>query len=906
VTTASPHFFISYTGADVAWAEWVAQTLEDAGYQTVLQAWDFRPGDNFIQRMDQALAEADRVVAVLSPAYFVSEYSRDEWTAALIRAHGEDDRLLPVRIEAVELPPLLANRVYLDLVGLEEQAAAERLLAGVQPGRAKPEGRRRFPGGQARPGGVSFPGRRPAIFGVPARKPHFLGRGELLKAVRGTLQARPAEAAVQASVVHGLGGAGKTQLAIEYAHRYAADYDLIWWVPAEQPLAIPGRLATLALRLGLPKLRDQEAQLSLLWDELGRRERWLLIYDNAEHPRDLASYRPPAGGGHLLVTSRNPAWDAMATPLQVEMLPRVEAVAFLRARTRGDGPAAGELAQALGDLPLALEQAAAYLEQTRMSLRDYLGLLQEQAEELLGLGELTDHPDTVAKTWTLSLARVRSEAPAAEDLLALCAFLAPDDIPRGLPTEHNHQLPASLQQAASGRLAYNQLLVALGRYSLVAVSEDSLTLHRLVHAWLRARLDQSSQRYWAGAAVRLVWSAFPPDISDVLAWPTCARLLPHALAVTDHAGRLGADPEATASLLNQVGTYLWWRAEHEQARQFFQHAQAIFKEHLGPDDPNVGRSLNNLGNILRALGDLPAAMNALQRAQAILKAGLGPDHPDVGRNLNNLGLALTTLGQLPAAFDALQHGHATLEARLGPDHPDAASNLDNLGIVLRRRDQLPTARDVHQRALAIREARLGPDHPDVARSLDNLGLVLRRLGNLDAAGDAHQHALTIREAQLGADHPHVAHALSSLGNVAYERGDLPAARTSYEHALRILEARLGPDHPDLATNLANLGNVLWSLGDLAAARAAFERARAIFKAHLGPDHPDVAQTQESLQIVLSEPAQAPPIRHSYQRLLPVFEPRLGSGTQLATPTPGSPLRSPPTLGQAPEPSTSDN
>jgi hypothetical protein len=206
---AAPHFFISYTGADVAWAEWVAQTLEDAGYQTVLQAWDFRPGDNFIQRMDQALAEADRVVAVLSPAYFASEYTRDEWTAALIRARGEDDRLLPVRIEAVELPPLLANRVYLDLVDLEEQAAAERLLAGVQPGRAKPEGRRRFPGGQARPGGVSFPGRRPAIFGVPARKPHFMGRGELLKAVRGTLQARPAEAAVQASVVHGLGGSAR-------------------------------------------------------------------------------------------------------------------------------------------------------------------------------------------------------------------------------------------------------------------------------------------------------------------------------------------------------------------------------------------------------------------------------------------------------------------------------------------------------------------------------------------------------------------------------------------------------------------------------------------------------------------------------------------------------------------------
>jgi hypothetical protein len=154
-------FFISYTGTDVAWAEWVAQTLEDAGYTTVLQTWELRPGQSFIPQMNQALAEADRVLAVLSPAYFASEYTRDEWTAALVSARGERDRLLPVRVEAVELPPLLATRVYVDLVGLDEPAAAERLLAGVRPGRAKPTDRRQFPGGHARARGVSFPGHHP-------------------------------------------------------------------------------------------------------------------------------------------------------------------------------------------------------------------------------------------------------------------------------------------------------------------------------------------------------------------------------------------------------------------------------------------------------------------------------------------------------------------------------------------------------------------------------------------------------------------------------------------------------------------------------------------------------------------------------------------------------------------------
>jgi len=210
----------------------------------------------------------------------------------------------------------------------------------------------------------------------------------------------------------------------------------------------------------------------------------------------------------------------MATPLQVDILPRAEAVAFLRTRIGRDDPTAGALAAALGDLPLALEQTAAYLEQHPTSLGDYLGLFRERAGELLGLGELADHPDTVATTWALSLARVRVEAPAAEDLLAVCAFLASDDIPRALPAEHAPVLPEPLQQAAADRLAYDQLLGALGRYSLVTVTEDTLTVHRLVQAVVRGRLDQQHRQQWAGVAVRLVGAAFPADSNDVRAWPT--------------------------------------------------------------------------------------------------------------------------------------------------------------------------------------------------------------------------------------------------------------------------------------------------------------------------------------------------------------------------------------------------
>jgi tetratricopeptide (TPR) repeat protein len=259
----------------------------------------------------------------------------------------------------------------------------------------------------------------------------------------------------------------------------------------------------------------------------------------------------------------------------------------------------------------------------------------------------------VATTWSLSLARARAEAPAAEDLLTLCAFLAPDDIPRGLPADHAQLLPETLQQAAADRLAYDRVLGALGRYSLVTATQDSLAMHRLVQAWVRARLDQQAQQHWAAVAVRLVWAAFPADSDDPATFPTSDRL-PHALAATDHASSLATDPEATAGLLTQVGAYLWRRVESGQARLLFERALAIFEAWLGSDHPDVARSLNNLGAVLGGLGELPAARNVHNLAQTIFETRLGPDHPDTARNLDNLGLVLRRLGELDAARDAHQ------------------------------------------------------------------------------------------------------------------------------------------------------------------------------------------------------------------------------------------------------------
>jgi tetratricopeptide (TPR) repeat protein len=816
-------FFVSYTGADQVWAEWIADQLETAGQPVVLQAWDFRPGENFVLRMNQALEQAERVLAVLSPAYFGSAYAIDEWTAALVRDQAGRDRLLPVRIQPCELPPLIANRIYVDLVGLDEEAAAARLLAGVERGRAKPPGRRPFPGQGSR-----FPGRRPEIFNAPPRNPNFTGRGDLLKSLRQTLRARRAGAVVQASTAYGLGGVGKTQLATEYAHRFAADYDLIWWLTAEQPVAIPGRLAALARRLGLPEPADQAEQLALLFEELGQRDRWLLVFDNATSPHDLNPYRPPAGGGHLLITSRNPAWTAMATPLPVEVLPRADAVAFLHARAhRPDDPAADAVAAALGDLPLALEQAGAYVEQTHSTLGGYLELFTERAGALLGLGCPVDYQHTVATTWTVALDQVRAKAPAAEDLLNLCAFLASDDLRRPLLREHADQLPDRLQQTAGDRFAFDQTVGALGGYSLVTVSEHSLAVHRLVQTVVRQGLDEQAARGWAGAAVRLVLAAWPDGSWLPAAWPRCGQLLPHTLAAAEHAQQLAVAPEQTGALLNNVGVYLAGRVEQAAARASFERALAIEEAAYGSDHPEVARTLGNLGNALRGLGELPEAHTHFQRALTIYEAAYGPDHPEVARTRGNLGLVVYDLGELPEARAQLERALAIFETAYAPHDPHVAATLNNLGVVLRRLGELPEARARLERALAIFAVGYGPDHPEVARTLDNLGVVLRRLGELPQARVHHEQSLELFEAAYPRDHPEVARTLGNLGPVLAELGELAEARARLERALAIFETAYGPDHPQVANTLHSLGVVLRQLGKLPEAEAYEQRAHAI-------------------------------------------------------------------------------
>jgi tetratricopeptide (TPR) repeat protein len=507
------------------------------------------------------------------------------------------------------------------------------------------------------------------------------------------------------------------------------------------PTSATAALATLASRLRVMQVADQQEMVAELFDMLRQWDRWLLIYDNAERPDRLAGLLPPGGGGHVLVTSRWSAWGSRATPLPVNVLTRDESVTFLsKCTSLDDQTALDELAELLGDLPLALEEAAACLEETGVGLDEYLGLVRDRARKLFGLGQppADEHGDQrrVATVWSLSLDRVHQEAPAAEALLNLCAFLAPD-IPRGLPREQPQVLPDELAQSVGDPLAYNRMLAVVGRYSLATVSPTKVGLHRLVQAVIQARLGDERERRWAQAAIGLLHESFPGDSWEVATWPVCERLLPHVLAVAGHAERLGVGGEQAGWLLDWASTYLRERGQYRRARPIAERALKITEAALGPANPELAWRCDTLGRVLHEMGNLIGAKAQHERALAIGEAALGADHPEVAIWRNDLGGVLQDLGDLEGARAQYERALAVGERTLGPDHPTVGIRRLNLGSVLRDLGDLEGAQVQFERALAIGEAALGPDHPTVAMIRGNLSAVLQALQTLqeEASGE---------------------------------------------------------------------------------------------------------------------------------------------------------------------------
>jgi hypothetical protein len=392
----APRILISHAGRDRAWAEWARWHLETAGYPTELDGVDWAPGANVMEAMDRVLRRADPMLVLLSSAYLDPErFTTDAWTARLAqRRRDPDAKLIPLRIENVDLHGgLWAPIVVPDVFGLSPDQAATMLVEAVQRVIDRPPAGTLtavppvYPdrvGEPATPSGPRPPGSLPAVWNLARRNPAFTGRDDMLNRLHDTLSGGD-RVAVQA--LFGMGGVGKTQLALEYAHRFVGEYDLVWWVPAEQSELIGDHLATLAQKLRLvPAGTVTPEAVEALWDHLRRADRWLLLFDNAEDRDQLAPWLPD-GPGHLLITSRNPNWTGVARAVDVDVFARSESTGLLRTHLPHLADAdADRLAEALGDLPLAVGQAVDVLAEIRLPVDAYLHDLETHAADLMSEG----------------------------------------------------------------------------------------------------------------------------------------------------------------------------------------------------------------------------------------------------------------------------------------------------------------------------------------------------------------------------------------------------------------------------------------------------------------------------------------------------------------------------------------
>ena len=793
-------FFVSHAGSDRAWAEWVAWHLTEAGYRVELDVWDWAAGQDFITKISDALDQCDRVLALWSVEYFSrSRYTSREWAAALAHVPGvAADRLVPVRIQdlpAGQVPGILRSLVYRDLFGLPEEEALRVLLETARgpgrPGQAPAFPGRGTPGQLSSLGGIRprLPGSLPWVWNVPPRNAAFIGRDMLLVAVREALLAGD-RAVVQA--LHGMGGVGKTQLAIEYAHRFANGYDAVWWIPAEQAGLISNQVAALAAALGCT---DRDAPVTVaagaVLAELRARGRWLLLFDNAEEAGDLVPWLPGGTSGHVLITTRTSGWDEIAArPVEVDVFVRPESTAILRGRVRGLAEVdADALATELGDLPLAVAQAASYMAESGMPAADYLHLVRTRAGQVLDQGHVLSYPRSLAGAIQLTMEKLARDDPAAAQLAQICAFLAPEPIPLALFPAAADRLPEPLAGSAADLLAWRKLLTGLGRSALARADWRSVQLHRLTQAVLRDQFGTDRATATRALAGTILAANSPGDPGDPVTWPGWAQLMPHILAIDPAAS---SDP-AVRSLANNATWYLLKHGDTRGGHDLARHLYEEWARQLGSDDSFTLWAANSIGEALRLQGQYVEARRIDEDSLARERRVRGEDHPDTLTLARNLAVDLRRLGEYQAARELDEDTLARRRVLGGEDHPDTLLSARSLAADLRNLGEHQAARELDEDTLARRRRVLGEDHPDTLTSARNLAADLRNLGEHQAARELDEDTLARRRRVLGEDHPATLTSAYSLAADLRNLGEHQAARELDEDTLARRRRVLGED-----------------------------------------------------------------------------------------------------------------
>ena len=648
----------------------------------------------------------------------------------------------------------------------------------------------------------------------------------------------------------------------------------------------------LARLLQLPgqDAQDQTAVVATVKRWLVEHSGWLLIMDNADDLALAADFLPPGARGSIVLTTRAQATGRVAVGIAVDEMDQDEGVLLLLRRTKVLAPdtsldtappaaraMAEAIVQAADGLPLALDQAGAYIEEVGCSLAEYLALYQQSRRELLSRQSAvpSDYPYTVSSSWSLSFQQVEQTNPAAADLLRLCAFLDPDIIPEAIITAGASALGAALAPVAAHALRLYEAIGVLRRFSLLKRDPETklLNIHRLVQAVLRDGMETQVQRQWAERAVRAVNAAFPEV--TFAAWPRCQECLPHALACAEFIDEYHlAFPEA-ARLLYHAGWYLGERGHYAQAEPLLQRALTMREQVLGSEHLATAAISDRLAWLYVYQGKYEQSEALNQRALAMKELALGHAHPDIVGTLNSLAWLYMNQGRYESAEALLQRALAIKEQAQGPEDLDIAETLNDLARLHFLQGKYRSSEALLRRALAIAEPVRGPEHPETAILFSDLAYLSRFLGDYERSKALHQHALRLMEHTLGPEHPETAFTLDSLASLYVLQGKHEQARPLYQRALALREQARGPEHPDTASTLDNLALVCRLQGDYFQAKALHQRALAIREQKLGPEHPDTMFSLVNLADLYTAQQKYDLAEPLYRRALAIREQKLG-------------------------------
>jgi tetratricopeptide (TPR) repeat protein len=775
--------FVWYAGADTGWAEWVAWHLDRAGYSVELGIWDGSTGKRLVRQASEHLDRA-RVVALWSAAYFeAARLTDDEWMWLLAghsRGSAREKRLLPIWVSdpaGAVVPPALRHLTVRRVDNLEDGIAETALVSAVA-GAQRPSTFSPGPTGapvQQRP---RLPNSLPRLWNVAARNVVFSGRDALLARLR---QQLAGSSPVAVHALHGMGGVGKSLLAVEFAHRYAADYDLVWWVAAEQPELVLEQFASLAVAGGLAS-QDTAVPVAAaaVREHLRGSGRWLVVFDNAEDPAAIRAFLPE-GPGHVLITSRNPAWSEIALPVEIEVFTRAESVNLLRHQVSSlTDQDADKIAELLGDLPLAIAQAAGVVAETGMSVADYLKALQEETEQVLDAGVPATYPVSLAAVVLIATKKAADTDPASAQLLNVCAFLAPEPVPlewiANAARLNRHILPDSLAAAADRPFALRQSLARLARHGLARATAEGPLVHRLTSAITRNTLTPAGQAAARTAAEQVLVAAAPDDLDDTATWTTWAAILPHLI-------HLGPATTSNGELRQRAGDailLLYLRGDYRASHELALRLHAAWSTSLGEDDPQTLYVANNLARSLYGLADYKAAQALDQDTLARRRRVLGDDHPASLHTASNLARNLEALGDYQGAHALQQDTLARRQRVLGNDSPNTLRSADRLGVTLRSLGDYKSARALHRDTLTRSRRVLGDDHPDTLRIAANLAADLRDAGDMQAARELLHDTLDRMRRVLGHDHPNTINLTRSLAAQDGQAPNLGGAHTEHD------------------------------------------------------------------------------------------------------------------------------